>query len=77
MSPPNDDFAAKADARLHTALERQRTGIALFRRSLVRRFPNESEPEVSARLSRWLCERPGVELGDGEGRFVPWPRPQG
>lgn len=76
MSPPNDRDA-KAAARLRTALELQRTGIALFRQSLVRRFPNESEAEVRARLSRWLRERPGAELGDGEGRPVPWPRPRG
>lgn len=69
------ELAAKEAARLRTALELQRTGIAMMRQNLRRRFPSESEAEIGRRLSAWLQERPGAEFGDGVGRPVSWPRP--
>jgi len=73
----SSDTAAKAAARLRTALELQETGIALQRQSLARRFPQDSEAEVTARLAHWLRDRPGAQQGDGEGRPVAWPRSRG
>ncbi len=73
----SSDSAAKAAARLRTALELQETGIALMRQSLARRFPQDSEAEVAARLAHWLRDRPGAQKGDGEGRPVAWPRSRG
>ncbi len=64
----------KAAARLRTALELQRTGIAVMRQSLRRRFPDESESQIGQRLASWLRERAGAEFGDGVGHPVAWPR---
>ena len=61
-------------ARLKTALELQRTGVAMMRQNLRRRFPHDTEAELHRRLGAWLQERPGAELGDGVGRPVTWPR---
>lgn len=68
------DQTAKAAARLRTALELQRTGIEMMRQSLRRRFPDESESQISLRLTSWLRTRTGAEFGDGVGHPVAWPR---
>ena len=67
--------ATQSAVRLRTALELQRTGVAMMRQNLRRRFPNETEAEIQRRLSAWLQARPGAEFGDGVGRPVAWPRP--
>jgi hypothetical protein len=67
--------ATQSAARLKTALELQRAGVAMMRQNLRRRFPIETEAEIQCRLSTWLQERPGAEFGDGVGRPVSWPRP--
>jgi hypothetical protein len=68
------DQTAKAAARLRTALDLQRTGIAMMKQSLRRRFPDDNEQEIGQRLTSWLRDRKGAELGDGVGRPVAWPR---
>lgn len=70
-----DAQLAKCSARLKTALELQRAGVAMMRQSLARRYPDESEQEIGRRLTAWLQDRPGAEFGDGVGRPVTWPRP--
>lgn len=67
--------AVKDATRLKTALELQRTGVAMMRQTLRRRFPSDSDVEIGHRLSAWLQARPGAEFGDGVGRPVAWPRP--
>jgi hypothetical protein len=64
----------RAAARLRTALELSRAGVALMRQNLRRQFPDASPAEIQARLNAWLRQRPGAEFGDGVGRPVPWPR---
>ncbi|WP_437489509.1 hypothetical protein WME75_10845 [Sorangium sp. So ce1014] len=59
---------------LRLAFELHDAGVALMRQNLRRRLPEASETEIDERLADWLRERPGAELGDAEGRPVPWPR---
>lgn len=70
-----DRTPERAAQRLRTALDLFEAGVALMRQSFRRRYPEESEPEIRARVGRWLQTRPGAEHGDGPGRPVPWPRP--
>ncbi len=44
----------------------------MHRLTLRRRHPELSDEEIEAKLRAWLFERPGAELGDGEGT----PRPR-
>jgi hypothetical protein len=63
-----------AARRFRTALELFEAGVAMMRQNLRRQFPEADEKEIAARLAQWLQERPGAELGDCDGRPVPWPR---
>jgi hypothetical protein len=65
-----------------SARERFRLAMDLFdltermlRRKLRRKHPGATEAEIEAMVARWLEQRPGAELGDGDGTPVPWPRP--
>jgi hypothetical protein len=60
---------------LQIAFELHEAGVALMRQNLRRRMPHASEEEIDAHLASCLREQPGAELGDAEGRAVPWPRP--
>jgi hypothetical protein len=51
--------------RLRTALDLFEAGIALYRQSLRRRYPEKSDREIDQLLNRWLSKRPGAEHGDG------------
>lgn len=44
------------------------------RGKLRREHPDQSPEQIEQLIDAWLQERPGAELGDGEGRPVPWPR---
>lgn len=39
----------------------------MHRLTLRRRHPELRADEIEAKLQAWLAERPGAELGDGEG----------
>ena len=61
--------------RVQTALEKMRIAIDLFetavdlqRQNLRRRHPDATEREIEERLGAWLQDRPGAELGNGQGR---------
>jgi hypothetical protein len=60
--------------RFRTALALYDLGEQMLRQKLRRQHPDASEEEVEAGIAEWLHRRPGAELGDGEGRPVPWPR---
>ncbi len=58
-----------------TPLEKMRVTLDLFaaalnlqRQNLRRRYPENPDAEIESLLQAWLYERPGAELGDGEGR---------
>lgn len=67
--------ASSPAERLRTALEMCDAGVEMMRLNLRRRFPEEGNEQIAARLSAWLRERPGAEHGDAPGRAVPWPPP--
>lgn len=71
MSESPDQRAAE---RLRLALDIFATGEALMRQKLQREHPGATDPEIEARLTAWLQERPGAEAGDAVGRPVAWPR---
>jgi hypothetical protein len=68
------DARDQAAARLRAALEMFETGVEMMRQNLRRAHPGLADPEVEARLTAWLRERPGAEFGDAVGRRVAWPR---
>ena len=73
------DVPAPVDSKrlvenLWLAFELHEAGVALKRQNLRRRMPHASEEQIDAHLASWLRERPGAELGDAEGRAIPWPR---
>jgi hypothetical protein len=53
--------------RLRIALRLHDEGVAMHRLTLRRRHPELRADEIEAKLQAWLAERPGAELGDGEG----------
>ncbi len=62
--------------RLRIALRLHDDGVAMHRLTLRRIHPELSDEEVEAKLQAWLLERPGAELGDGEGTpLAPVPTP--
>lgn len=65
-----------AAQRLAVALDLSEAGIQMMRQNLRRRHPRASARTIQELLDAWLAERPGAELGDAEGRPVPWPRPR-
>ena len=60
--------------RFRMALALYELGERMLRQKLRRQRPDASEAEIDALIADWLHRRPGAELGDGEGRPVPWPR---
>lgn len=68
--PDRDETAA----RLEMALEMFEDGVLIMRENIRRRYPDASSAEVEDRLATWLAERPGAELGDGDGVPGRWPR---
>jgi len=58
--------------RLHMALSLYDDGVAIMRSNLRRRNPAADEAELHRLLVKWLHDRPGAELGDGEGRPRLW-----
>jgi hypothetical protein len=64
--------------RLRIALRLHDEGVAMYRLTLERRYPELGAQEIEAKLQAWLTERPGAELGDGEGTpraLIPPPIP--
>jgi len=59
---------------LHTAFDLHTAGVRMYRLPLRRRFPDETEEQIAARLQAWMFERPGAEFGDAEGEQGTWPR---
>lgn len=55
MVDQSDEARAR---RLRTALDLADSGIALRRAQLRRRYPEESNREIGARLRKWLHDRP-------------------
>jgi len=53
-----------------TTLDLFNTGLALMRQNLRRQHPEATEDAIDRRLSEWLLERPGAELGDAPGRVI-------
>ena len=53
-----------------TTLDLFNTGLDLMRQNLRRQHPEAPEDVIDRRLSQWLLERPGAELGDAPGRAV-------
>ncbi|WP_044237485.1 hypothetical protein [Chondromyces apiculatus] len=66
--------AEQVSERFRTALSLYELGERMLRQKLRRQQPELSEEEIEERVVAWLHRRPGAELGDGEGRPVPWPR---
>jgi hypothetical protein len=61
---------------LRVALDLFEFGVDMMRQKLHRDAPQATEAEIHKQLVDWLHQRPGAELGDGEGRPAPWPRQQ-
>lgn len=64
----SDEQAAAAATRLRIALEMFGLGESMMRQKLRRTYPAASESEIEAKISAWLCERPGAEHGDAPGK---------
>jgi hypothetical protein len=63
-----------AAERFEMAMELCELAESLLREKLRRSRPVRSDTEIESLVTAWFTERPGAELGDGEGRAVPWPR---
>lgn len=59
-----------AAARLQQALELYTIGVDVMRQNLRRRHPTLPDEDIERLLGHWLCERPGAEYGDCDGRLV-------
>jgi Rv0078B-related antitoxin len=71
VATPADE--ARLVENLRIAFDLYEAGVEMMRQNLRRRFPGTQEAEIDARLSAWLHERPGAELGDAPGEAVTWP----
>lgn len=60
--------------RMRTAFDLYRAAEDMMRLNLRRRYPEATDAEIEKHLAAWLQDRPGAEIGDAEGRPVPWPR---
>ncbi len=61
------DQSEKARAeRLRIALDLADSGIQLYRQKLRRRYPEESEAQIDARMKQWFHDRPP----DSPGRVI-------
>jgi hypothetical protein len=63
----------RAAERFQMALALYDLGEQMLRQKLLRKHPQASPAEIEALLAAWREHRPGAELGDGEGRPIPWP----
>ena len=63
-----------AAQRLRVALDLYEAGEAMMVQRLRRENPSASDEEIEEAVRVWLRDRPGAELGDAQGRPVPWPR---
>jgi hypothetical protein len=71
-----DDAArGRMRRRLRLAFKLHEAGVALMRRNLRRRPPDETEAGVDSRRRARLQPRPGAEHGAAAGRPVELPRP--
>ncbi|MGH7297116.1 MAG: hypothetical protein ACRELB_19415 [Polyangiaceae bacterium] len=59
---------------MRLALELAELGEAMLRQKLRRTRPELGPEAIEALVVEWRGRRPGAELGDAEGRPVPWPR---
>lgn len=64
----------RMDRKFRVVVDLFRTGVDMKYRQLRRLHPDATAAELRRLLRAWLHERPGAELGDGEGRPIPWPR---
>lgn len=60
---------------LRTALDLAELGARLRAQRHRREHPSAAEEDVQRVVDAWLMDRRRAPLGDGEGRPVPWPRP--
>jgi hypothetical protein len=65
---------ARLVENLRLTFDLHEAGVEMMLQNLRRRFPDAEDAEIEARLSAWLHERPGAELGDAVGEAVEWPR---
>jgi hypothetical protein len=54
--------------KLRTALDLSEAAEDIVRQNLRRRMPGATEAEIEERVTSWLRDRPGAELGDAVGR---------
>jgi hypothetical protein len=66
--------SAAVEERFELALELCELAESMLREKLRRANPAISVAELEAKVDAWFMQRPGAELGDGEGHQVPWPR---
>jgi len=64
--------AARENVR--TALELLDVAERMLRRRLRREDPHVTEEAIEERVLAWYRQRPGAELGDGQGVIGSWPR---
>jgi hypothetical protein len=65
---------ARIVEKLRLTFDLHEAGVEMMRQNLRRRLPDAQDAEIEARLTAWLHERPGAEVGDGPGEVVAWPR---
>jgi Rv0078B-related antitoxin len=56
-------------ARVKTTFELYELAEAMMRQNLRRRFPQESEEQIEARVVAWLHDRPGESISDASWPF--------
>ena len=66
--PITAEPAVTAADRLRMTLDLAEAGIDMMRENLRRRHPRADGVELERLLVAWLQERPGAEMGDGDGR---------
>lgn len=63
-----------ARENVRTALELLDVAERMLRRRLRREHPHLAEETIEQRVFDWYQQRPGAELGDGQGVIGLWPR---
>lgn len=58
---------AEQAAQLRLAFDMHDVGVAMMQENLRRKFPQDSERQLMARLVAWLRTRPGAVNGDAIG----------
>ena len=67
----SDEPTSTPSGRLLLAFEMADFGIALMRQNLRKRYPTETEAQITTRMAAWL---EGPEPTDTDLKVVPWPR---